>query len=140
MEKIIAKYKDTGIRLTPQRIAILKYLDGNTSHPTADDIYRDVRRHYPTLSFATVYNTIQTLKDHGKVMEITIDPRRRHYDPNTEQHHHVVCMECNKIWDVFEDYSDILKLPANLSEKIRAVSAHVDFYGVCRYCQKKERG
>ena len=140
MEKIIAKYKDTGIRLTPQRIAILKYLDGNTSHPTAEDIYRDVRRHYPTLSFATVYNTLQTLKDHGDVMEITIDPLRRHYDPNTEQHHHVVCVKCNKIWDVFEDYSAVLKLPENISGEIRAFNAHVDFHGICRSCQKGGRG
>lgn len=140
MEKIIAKYKETGIRLTPQRIAILKYLDGNTSHPTAEDIYRDVRMHYPTLSFATVYNTLQTLKDHGGVMEITIDPLRRHYDPNTQEHHHVVCVQCNKIWDVFEDYSDTLKLPAALSREIKTVGAHVDFYGLCKNCQKGERG
>ena len=74
MEKIIAKYKDKGLRLTPQRIAILKYLDGNTSHPTADNIYRDLKQTNPTLSFATVYNTMQTLREHGEVMEITIDP------------------------------------------------------------------
>ncbi|MCC7202720.1 MAG: transcriptional repressor [Nitrospirae bacterium] len=140
MEKIINKYKDSGMRLTPQRIAILKYLDGNTSHPTAEDIYRDVRRHYPTLSFATVYNTLQTLKDHGRVMEITIDPERKHYDPNTDQHHHVVCIRCNKIRDVFEDYSGILKLPASMSGEIRAVGVHVDFYGICRSCHKEEGG
>ncbi len=140
MDKIISKYKNTGIRLTPQRIAILKYLEGNTSHPTADDIFRDVRRNYPTLSFATVYNTLQTLKNLGDIMEITIDPLRKHYDPNTRQHHHVVCIKCNRIWDVFEDYSEKLKLPANMSKEINAVGAHVDFYGICRNCQKEERG
>ena len=140
MEKIIAKYKDMGLRLTPQRIAILKYLDGNTSHPTADNIYRDLKQTYPTLSFATVYNTLQTLKEHGEVMEVTIDPIRKHYDPNTSPHHHVICISCNDLWDVFVDYSDVLKLPSNVAKGIKTVGVHVDFYGLCKNCQKEERG
>ena len=140
MEKIIAKYKDKGLRLTPQRIAILKYLDGNTSHPTADNIYRDIKQTYPTLSFATVYNTLQTLREHGEVMEITIDPLRKHYDPNTSPHHHVICIRCNDLWDVFVDYSDVLKLPSNVAKGIKTVGVHVDFYGLCKNCQKSERG
>ena len=140
MEKIIAKYKDMGLRLTPQRIAILKYLDGNTSHPTADNIYRDVKQTYPTLSFATVYNTLQTLREHGEVMEVTIDPIRKHYDPNTSPHHHVICISCNDLWDVFVDYSDVLKLPSNVAKGIKTVGVHVDFYGLCKNCQKSERG
>ena len=140
MEKIIAKYKDKGLRLTPQRIAILKYLDGNTSHPTADNIYRDVKQTYPTLSFATVYNTLQTLREHGEVMEVTIDPIRKHYDPNTSPHHHVICISCNDLWDVFVDYSDVLKLPSNVARGMKTVGVHVDFYGLCKNCQKEERG
>ena len=140
MEKIIAKYKDMGLRLTPQRIAILKYLDGNTSHPTADNIYRDVKQTYPTLSFATVYNTLQTLREHGEVMEVTIDPIRKHYDPNTSPHHHVICISCNDLWDVFVDYSDVLKLPSNVAKGIKTVGVHVDFYGLCKNCQKEEGG
>ena len=140
MEKIITKYKDMGLRLTPQRIAILKYLDGNTSHPTADNIYRDVKQTYPTLSFATVYNTLQTLREHGEVMEVTIDPIRKHYDPNTSPHHHVICISCNDLWDVFVDYSDVLKLPSNVAKGIKTVGVHVDFYGLCKNCQKEEGG
>ncbi len=140
MNKIIAKYKDMGLRLTPQRIAILKYLDGNTSHPTADNIYRDVKQTYPTLSFATVYNTLQTLREHGEVMEVTIDPIRKHYDPNTSPHHHVICIRCNDLWDVFVDYSDVLKLPSTIARGMKTVGVHVDFYGLCKNCQKEERG
>ena len=114
MEKIIAKYRDRGIRLTPQRIAILKFLEGNTDHPTAEDIYKGIKRSYPTLSFATVYNTLQTLTERGELLEITIDPTRKHYDPNTTPHHHIVCVECNEIMDVFMDYSGFLKLPSHL--------------------------
>lgn len=136
MEKIIAKYKNKGLRLTPQRIAILKFMEGNTSHPTAEDIYREVKRKYPTISFATVYNTLQTLKESGDVLEITIDPVRKHYDPNTNPHHHIVCTDCNEIMDIFEDYSKALKLPPHILKEFKPVGNHVDFYGLCRKCQK----
>ena len=140
MEKIIAKYRDRGIRLTPQRIAILKFLEGNTDHPTAEDIYKGIKRSYPTLSFATVYNTLQTLTERGELLEITIDPTRKHYDPNTTPHHHIVCMECNEMMDVFVDYSGVLKLPPHLLKEFKLVGNHVDFHGVCRKCQKKKGG
>lgn len=140
MENIISKYKDKGIRLTPQRIAILKFLEGNTDHPAAEDIYRKVRRRYPTISFATVYNTLQTLTEKGDLLEITIDPARKHYDPNTTPHHHIVCTDCNEIMDVFVDYSDVLTLPFHVLREFKPVGNHVDFYGVCRKCQKKKGG
>jgi len=140
MEKIIAKFKGKGLRMTPQRIAILKYMEGNTSHPTADDIFREVKKRFPTISFATVYNTLQTLRNNGEVLEITIDPARKHYDPNTHPHHHIICIECDEILDVFEDYANSLKLPANILKEFKLVGNHVDFYGLCRKCQKRGKG
>ena len=75
------KYKELGMKLTPQRLSILSYLDGNREHPTAEDIYRKVSRKFPTMSLATVYNTLETLKRQGMLTEITIDPDKRHFDP-----------------------------------------------------------
>ncbi|MBI5598388.1 MAG: transcriptional repressor, partial [Deltaproteobacteria bacterium] len=57
MKETIERYREKGLKLTPQRLAILEYLEGNTSHPTAEDIYRAIKRKHPTVSFATVYNT-----------------------------------------------------------------------------------
>jgi Fur family peroxide stress response transcriptional regulator len=139
VKKIIAKYRKRDFKLTPQRLAILKYLDGNTSHPTADDIFTNIKKDYPTVSFATVYNTLQALKEKGEVSEITIDPEKRHYDPNIAPHHHIICTECNKISDVFKDYSDSLILPHEILKDFKAVGNHIDFYGICKECQK-ERG
>ncbi|MDD5435805.1 MAG: transcriptional repressor [Nitrospira sp.] len=138
MEKIVAKYKDKGLRLTPQRIAILRFLDGNTSHPTAEDIFREARKGNPTLSFATVYNTLQALRDKGEVLEITIDPVKKHYDPNTSPHHHIVCTDCNEIQDIFVDYSEVLRLPGHVLKGFKPTGNHVDFYGLCRDCQENK--
>lgn len=135
MEEIIVKYKGKGFKLTPQRLAILKFLEGNTSHPTAEDIFREIKKKYPTVSFATVYNTVQALKERGEIMEITIDPERRHFDPNPAPHHHIICTDCNKIGDVFTDYSEALKLPDEITAEFETTGNHIDFYGVCRECR-----
>ena len=85
------RYREKGFRLTPQRMAILDFLEGNTKHPTAHDIFREVKKTNPTVSFATVYNTVQSLGEIGELKELTIDPVRKHYDPDTRPHHHAIC-------------------------------------------------
>ncbi|MBI5345103.1 MAG: transcriptional repressor [Deltaproteobacteria bacterium] len=135
MENIISKYKGKGFKLTPQRIAILKFLEGNTSHPTADDIYQEIRKGCPTVSFATVYNTLEALSRRGELLEVTINPERKHFDPNHEPHHHIMCNVCKRIEDIFVDYSVGLKLPAHISEGFSVLGNHVDFYGICKNCK-----
>ncbi len=138
MDKILKKYKGKGFKLTPQRIAILRFLDGNTGHPTADEIYREIKKTHPTVSFATVYNTVQALKERGELLEITIDPQRKHFDPNPEPHHHIICTECGKIGDIFVDYSKALTLPGTVLEEFHTTGNHIDFYGICTGCRKTE--
>lgn len=135
MEDIISKYKGKGFKLTPQRIEILKFLEGNTSHPTAEDIYREVRKRCQTVSFATVYNTLQALKKRGELLEVTIDPERKHFDPNPAPHHHIICGSCGMIEDVFEDYSGALKLPEKILERFTTTGNHIDFHGICAGCK-----
>jgi Fur family peroxide stress response transcriptional regulator len=137
MEGFLKKYKEAGLKLTPQRIAILTFLDGNTGHPTAEEIFAGVRETYPTVSFATVYNTLQALTTRGQLTEVTINPERKHFDPNTEPHHHAMCSGCDKIVDIFDDYSEALSLPQNVGDGFEGFSItgnHVEFYGVCADC------
>ncbi|MCX8070621.1 MAG: transcriptional repressor [Thermodesulfovibrionales bacterium] len=71
------RYKDIVLKLTPQRHAILKFLEGNKTHPSADDIFKVVSKRFPTMSLATVYNTLLTLKNMGEILELTIDPDKK---------------------------------------------------------------
>lgn len=139
MEKILTKFKGIGFKLTTQRLAILKFLDNNTGHPTAEDIYREIKKTLPTVSFATVYNTIQALQERGQIAEVTIDPIKKHFDPNVKPHHHIMCSYCRRVEDVFVDYSDALKLPAEMAGGFKVTGNHVDFYGICRDCEKAGR-
>ena len=124
------------MKMTPQRIAIMGYLDGNVTHPGAGDIYWALHEQFPTMSLATVYNTLETLKEKGMVTELSIDPVKKRFDPNTEPHHHLICIKCRTIVDIFVSF------PICLSEEetqgFEVMGNHVDFYGVCGNCAAAE--
>lgn len=131
------KNKNSNLKLTPQRLAIIKYLDGNQEHPSADDIYKAVSKKFPTMSFATVYNTLETLKSHGQIMELNFDPFKKRFDPNPNPHHHVICVRCHKILDVKTDF--FLKQPRIESEEFEIIGNHIEFYGICSKCKDNKR-
>jgi Fur family peroxide stress response transcriptional regulator len=127
------KKKKDSIKLTPQRLAILEYLEGNMSHPSAAEIYKAVSEKYPTMSFATVYNTLQTLREKGRVLELTIDSGKMRFDPNTKPHHHLICVHCKNITDVHRKFA--LNLPQGERCDYEIIGNHVDFYGICPKCK-----
>ena len=129
------KYRELGIKLTPQRIAILDYLEGNLSHPSADDVYRAVLRKFPTMSFATVYNTLETLQRRGMVAELTGDPGKKRFDPNPRPHHHLICTLCLRILDVQAEF----RLPVTDRDRagFKITGNHIEFYGTCPDCIKR---
>ena len=121
---------------TPQRLAILEYLEGNTSHPSAEDIYRVVSKKHQSMSFATVYNTLHTLAQAGSLRELTIDPERKRYDPDTSRHHHFICVLCGAIVDIPGEIG--VELPKEMAEQFMLLGNHVEFYGFCPACKKKK--
>jgi len=130
------KNKGSRLKRTPQRLAILQFLDGNTSHPSAEDIYRAVSKQYQSMSFATVYNTLHALTKAGVLRELTIDPERRRYDPDTSCHHHLICINCGRIVDVSGGVT--VDLPSDMARDFTILGNHVEFYGRCPACQKQK--
>lgn len=128
------RYRDLKIKLTPQRLAILSYLNGNKTHPSAEDIYRAVLKEFPTMSFATVYNTLEALKNKGSVQEIKIDAGKRRYDPGSTKHHHLICIKCKTIVDVNKDFK--LSITEDLTKGFSILGNSIEFYGVCSKCGK----
>ncbi len=126
-------YRDIGLKLTPQRLTILDYLQGNKAHPSADDIYRAVHDKFPTMSLATVYSTLAALKDKGYVIELTLDPDKKRYDPDTGPHNHLICISCKRIVDVPGERH--LDLPEVEKQDFAVIESHVEFYGLCPECK-----
>jgi len=128
------KHRDIGLKLTPQRIAILDCLKGNRRHPSAEDIYRVVRNKFPTMSFATVYTTLAALKEKQRVIELTIDPDKKRYDPETGSHNHLICVVCKQIVDVAGAGDP--ELPGREEQGFKIIASHTEFYGFCPDCRK----
>ena len=126
-------------RMTPQRAGILQFLEGNKAHPSAEDIYARLRRKFPGMSFATVYNTLQSLLALGGLTEIKIDGSRARFDPDCNPHSHLMCVSCGTIADI-----PAPKLrPARAPKGFKVLRCNVEFYGICRTCApgtaKKEK-
>jgi Fur family peroxide stress response transcriptional regulator len=99
---MLADLKRAGLKLTPQRIAIVRELEGDQTHPTAQELYERLRPSFPTMSFATVYNTLDALAKNGLIRSIRVGTTTSavRFDPNTEAHHHAVCDACGVIIDL----------------------------------------
>jgi Fur family peroxide stress response transcriptional regulator len=131
---MLEKLKSLGLKITPQRIAILEILKDNTSHPSAEDIYNRLKPNFPSLSLATVYNTLESLTRAGAIQEVIIDSKKRHYDPDTSIHSHFLCRRCSSIFDL----EIKIKLPETPFEVddflLESISTHL--YGTCPQCRQ----
>lgn len=134
MDGRLGDLRALGLRITPQRAAIVRFLHGNTDHPSAEEIFEAVRAGHPGLSFATVYNTLEALTKRGALKALTMDPARRRYDPDPREHDHVVCTACARVTDVPGGPSS-----PDASRALRTgyavMGGHREFHGLCPECQ-----
>ncbi len=99
-ERMIARVRASGLKLTPQRLAIVRELAADPTHPTAQELFERLRPSLPTMSFATVYNTLDALASEGLCAALSLAPGAARFDPNMEPHHHAVCDRCGLVRDV----------------------------------------
>jgi Fur family peroxide stress response transcriptional regulator len=123
--------QDKGIRSSYQRLRILGYLHQEHGHPTVDEVYQSLSSEIPSLSKATVYNTLHTLVEAGLVRTIGIDGDEIRYDVVLSSHGHFKCDTCGEITNFA---IDIDQFPANELEKFEIKTRNVYFYGTCPIC------
>ena len=100
LNKMIARLKEEGFRLTPQRVAVVKILASNEEHLSAEKIYERVRTEFPFTSLATIYKTVTLLKQLGEVMELGfVDDSNRFDGARPYPHPHLICTKCRRILD-----------------------------------------
>jgi Fur family transcriptional regulator, peroxide stress response regulator len=132
--KIISNLKNKGVKVTPQRIAIIDFLEKNKIHPTAEEIYENVSKAFPSISLATIYNTLEKLEEIGELKKIKIsDENKVNYEAIMEPHHHFYCRSCKKIFDIDVkcSFSALKEVEGNKIEEI-----HGYFKGICKNCLK----
>lgn len=135
LEEIRRRFQACGVRLTPQRAAIYQALAGTTAHPTAEALYRKVKKQHPMMSQNTVYYTLGRLKAAGLVHEVNYWHDRARFDANMDLHHHLICLGCRRIDDLTDDVLDRLVISARRASEFHVLGHRVDFHGYCAECR-----
>ena len=106
--------RNSGLAVTHQRLVIYEELMKMGEHPSPEAIYEQVRTRLPTVSLATVYNTINTFVDHGLLRQLSIHHGSLRLERNLDPHHHLVCTHCKAIEDIDEDNFEPIRLKKSL--------------------------
>lgn len=135
LDEMKAALSEKGVAITPRREQLLEVLLASDRHPSVREIHEGVKRYFPGTSLATIYNTIELLKDVGQILEIEFSGASNRYDGRIPSSHpHLVCEVCEKVEDL-----DIEELKAPFEEisnstGYKILRHRVDFYGVCPEC------
>ena len=124
------------LKVTPQRVAIYHELLNSDNHPTADTIYRNVKREYPNISYDTVNRTLLTFANIGVVDVVETFGGAKRFDPNVTSHHHLNCTQCGKVIDLYNRDYDNLAVPESVTKQFQVISKRVVLKGICESCQK----
>ncbi|WP_438312654.1 peroxide-responsive transcriptional repressor PerR [Sporosarcina sp. FA9] len=130
--------KSKGVRITPQRHAILEYLVSTKSHPTADEIYKSLARNFPNMSVATVYNNLRVFRSAELVKELTYGDSSSRFDFVTHDHYHIICDDCGTIVDFHHPGLEEIEHLASHVTGFKVNSHRMEVYGTCPACIKNE--
>lgn len=116
-------------------MAIIETLVRSVDHPSAEMIFDQVKKKFPTISLATVYRNILLVKSLGEVLELGFPDGSNRYDGNKpEPHPHIICIRCKKIVDPDLDSLDEMKKELVKETGFAILHHRLDFFGICRDC------
>ncbi len=139
-QQLLAKLKARGYRATPQRVALLKIIAASEGHPSATQIFEQMRQQFPTTTLATVYKTLTLLKEMGEVLELEFSGAENRYDGNKPYPHlHLLCIQCRRIID--PEIEQLGHLPEQVARATgyQVVGQRFDLYGICPECQRRSK-
>lgn len=125
-----------GYKATPQRIAICRIAIHSREHPTAKNIYNRVKKIYPTVSLATVYKTLEVLRDLNLIQELNFPEGQARFDSYTKPHVNLICLQCGDIKDLDDPTAKEISEKVSASTKFKPGGQRIDVYGTCPKCSK----
>lgn len=137
VELFRVKCKQHNLNMTPQRMAIYQELINSKDHPDSDDIFERVKINFPDISLDTVYRTLSKFTEIGIVNLVEGYGESKRYDPDTKNHHHLRCKQCNKIIDFYDKGYDNLKMPKTLPKNFEITNTRVILEGICSKCKQE---
>lgn len=133
-EQVRAICREHGLRLTPQRVDVLRSIVGRKDHPTVEDVHERVKELSPSMTLDTVYRTLATFEACGLVQKVVAEGEPCRYDPDTSVHHHILCTKCRRVYDFDWEEFDHMPLPAPLQDWGEVEHKRLALSGVCKDC------
>jgi Fur family peroxide stress response transcriptional regulator len=137
MEAFQLRCRKTGLKVTPQRVAVYKGLIESKEHPSADVLWRKLRKTFPNISLDTVNRTLLTLAEIGAAFIVEGSGDVKRFDGRLESHQHFKCIKCKKIIDFHHKPFDNIPIPKSISEKYTVLKKTVYFEGICDLCNRR---
>lgn len=125
------------LRHSMQRDRIEAYLLSSHTHPTAEQIYLDLKPEIPNLSLGTVYRNLKQLEEAGKVDRVSASGNTEHYEAKKACHAHFVCKKCGKVMDLDDIPLAKAEKLCHFPEGTEVSSVHITFEGICADCSRK---
>ena len=127
-----------GARLTNQRAVIMEIIRRSDKHLDANDIFRRAATKIPRLSLATVYRTLNKLKELGLIEELRFSDNHHHYEAKSgREHHHLVCLDCGQVIEFQYPLSQHIKSSVTKAKSFKIIDSEVRITGYCSKCQQK---
>jgi len=130
IKKFVKHAKNFGLKITPQRCAVYRIVSQSKVHPTADQVFHEVKSEFPNISYDTVNRTLLTFSEIGLVDVVQTQGGPRRFDPVMDEHHHFHCLNCGKIIDFYDENYDSLKIPENIKKEFTVLSKKVVLSGL----------
>ena len=134
----IEKCRQHNLKVTPQRISIHRAVIQLKNHPSADEIFKIVKKQFPNISFDTVNRTLLTFSQIDIIKIVESYRVARRFDPNPVNHHHLHCTQCEKIIDFYSEDYDRLTVPEHIQQQFIVHNKRVVLSGICKECQKRK--
>lgn len=131
--------RSMNLKVTDQRLAILKSLYAGRAHVTAQEVFEVVSENFPEIGFATVYRFLRTLTENGLVTEVRLGGLPARYELTPQSHHdHLTCISCGKICEFENHHIEELQTKVAKQFGFELTSHVLELYGICSDCQKKK--
>jgi Fe2+ or Zn2+ uptake regulation protein len=134
-ERLKAALEASGHRHTAQRAAIYRYLKGVTTHPTADEIFTQVREVLPEISLATVYKALEAFVEAGVSRKLSMGGGPARYDGRTDDHDHVRCLKCGTVRDVVGTHDSDMIRGFHSDDGFEILDYRLELIGYCPNCR-----
>ncbi len=132
----VERLRQAGLRVTETRLRILAALQEDRTHPTAEELFDELRRDHPSLSRSTVYNTLESFLRTGLCQRVNADGSLR-VDGIPDAHDHAICRRCGRIFDIDRSLNPA-DVPGRLPRGLEVHSVHIEYDVTCADCRARK--